>query len=415
MTVFSRSVLGIGVGMLCLAAADRSVAQANPFYAGIAQSVTYESNLFRTATGVPEVDDAFATTTLLAGINQPFGRQRFLADAAVRANFYRDNTQLDNNGYGLAARLDWEALDRLAGNVGYTTNENLARFGADNGPVLTTKNMERSQEFFARGRYGAASLMSIEAAYAHRQLDYSAVEYAYLEYKQDALSLGVLYRPSGQLTLGAAARHTEGRYPFAVQTAPGVFQEDKYKRDDFDFTANWIPTGLSTVTARISYTQEEHDAVSSRDISGFTGAVRWDYKPTGKLAFTTQYIHDNGATSSFTRYDQGGTNSIGSDSQLQNSLLFRAMYEATSKIQLELNARFLQRDLVDTFELSTGGSSTEFGSDRLGELRIGLNYAPLRTFLFGCAVGYEKRTTTTTLSYAYSAGVASCFAQFKLQ
>jgi hypothetical protein len=155
--------------------------------------------------------------------------------------------------------------------------------------------------------------------------------------------------------------------------------------------------------------------VTARDINGPTGAVRWDYKPTGKLAFTTQLIHDSGAESSFTRYDQGGTASIGSDRQISNSVLFRGLYEATAKIQFEVNTRYEKRNLVNSFELSTGGTTTEVGSDKIGELRLGVNYAPTRSLLFGCALGYEKRGTSSSFSYPYTASIANCSAQFKLQ
>ena len=415
MKIEGRHWTCIALAALGLAQVGSVFAQASPYYVGVAQAFTNESNVFRVATGIPESSDTYSTTSLLAGINQPFGRQRFFTDAVVRYNRYRENTQLDNTGYGLAAGLDWETVERLSGRIGYTLNENLARFGADAGPPLTTKNMERSQEFVASGQYGRISLLSLEAAYTHRQLDYSAAEWAYLEYKQDAISLGVLYRPSEQLTLGAATRHTEGRYPFAVETTPGVFQEDKFTRNDFDLTADWVATGFSTVAVRLSFTRESHDVVTSRDINGPTGAVRWDYKPTGKLAFTTQFIHDSGPESSFTRYDQGGAKSIGSDSQISNSVLFRGLYEATAKVQIEFNARYERRNLVNSFELSTGGTSTETGSDELGEMRLGVNYAPTRSLLFGCALGYEKRATSSSLSYPYTAGIANCSAQFKLQ
>ncbi len=412
----NRHVVCLAIASFGLSSASGVLAQeANPYYVGIAQAFTHESNLFRVATGQPETSDTFSTTSLLAGINQPFGRQRFFADAAARYNRYSDNSQLDNTGYGVAIGLDWETIESLSGRLSYNLNQSLARYGADEGPALTTKNMEKSQEFLARVQYGRAALLSLEGAFSHRELDYSASQFAFEEYKQDALSLGVLYRPSGLLTLGAAARHTKGKYPFAVQTSPGVFQPDDFTRNDLDLTAVWVPTGLSTVSARLSYTKVTHDAVASRDISGGTGAITWDYKPTGKLAFSTSLIRDSGAESSFYRQSQGGVGSIGNNSRLSSSILFRGLYEATAKIQVEANARYVERDLVNTFALPSGAASTQSGSDKFAELRLGVNYAPLRSVLVGCALGYEKRGTSSSLSYRYTANVASCSGQFKLQ
>lgn len=411
----NRQIARLGFAALSLASASCVMAETNPYYFGISQAFTRESNLFRVANGQAETSDTYSTTSLLAGIDQPFGRQRFFADAAARYNKYQDATAVNNTGYGLSVGLDWATIERLSGRVSYTLDENLARFGADQGPQLFRKNMEKSQEFLARGKYGLESVLSLEAALAHRQLGYSAAEYAFQEFEQDSVSLGIQYRPSGLLTLGGALRHTKGRYPFAVETTPGVFQKDAFDRNDLDLTAVWVPTGLSTISARLSYTKESHDAVTSRDVSGATGAITWDYKPTGKLAFTTALIRDTGAEASFNRLSAGGVNSIGNNSRLSTALEMKAIYEATAKIKVDANARYVTRDLVNSFALATGAASVDAGSDKYAEARLGVNYAPIRSVLLGCFLGYEKRGSRSTVSYGYSADTVGCSAQFKLQ
>ena len=393
-----------------IAGAGGALAQTSPYYVGASQAFTRESNVFRVAEGLPESKDSISTTSLLAGINQPFGRQRFFADAAARHNKYSDNGQLDHTGYGLDVGLDWETIESLSGRLGYTIKENLARFGADLGPTLTSKNLERTQEFVARGQYGLASLLSLEAGFVHRQLDYSASQFAFQEFKQDAVRLGVLYRPSGLLTLGAGVRHTKGQYPFALAPAPGIFQADDFTRDDIDLTAQWVPTGQSTLRARVSVTKEEHETLTTRDVSSSTGAIGWDYKPTAKLTFTTEVIRDTGAETTFAGLSQAGAASVGNNSLLSTTLSLRVLYEVTAKIQLEASGRYVERDLVNT----QGGALPATGSDKLSEAKLGLTWAPTRTLLFGCSVGQEKRRTNSALSYPYSANVATCLGQFKL-
>lgn len=394
-------------------------AEPNPYYVGIAQAFSHESNLFRAATGQPEVGDTYSTTTLLGGLDQPISRQRLFADAAVRFNRYRDQDQLNNTGYSLSAGVDWETAGNLAGRIAYTGNQSLARFGADQGPVLTKKNLERDQEFVFNGRYGQASLLSLLASYTHRRLDYSAPEYAFQEFNQDTFGLGMQYRPSGLLTLGIGGRHTKGEYPFALQSSPGVFQPDDFDRNDLDLTAIWVPTGQSTISARLSYTKETHKAIASRDVSGGTGAIRWDYKPTGKLAFATEVIHDTGAEAIFTRLDQAGgsvqSSATNNNSQVSDSMLFRGTYDITAKVQAQLDARYVRRELVNTAALSSGASSVQSGSDKLGEIKFGLTYAPLRSVLLGCSYGYERRGASSAISYAYRASITTCSAQLKLQ
>lgn len=386
-------------------------AQATPYYFGASQAFTRESNVFRVPTGQPESSDTYSTTSLLAGIDQPIGRQRLFGDAAVRYNRYRENTQLNNTGYGVDLGVDWETVQSLSGRVAYTIKENLARFGADQGPVLTTKNQERSQQFVARGQYGAVSTLSLEALYAHRQLNYSAPEFAFQEFRQDAVRVGLLYRPGGLLTLGIGARHTKGEYPFAINPLTGSTQADEFSRNDIDLTAVYVVTGQSTLNARLSYTKEKHEAVTARDLSAATGAISWDYKPTAKLAFTTEVIRDTGAETAFFGLSQSGVNGVGNNSTLSSTLAIRAVYEVSAKVQLEANGRYVERDLTNT----QGGGLPATGSDRYGEAKLGINWMPTRSLTFGCAFGREKRGTASPLSYGYAANVATCLGQIKLQ
>lgn len=403
----------LAVAMLGLAGATGVMAQEpNPYYIGASQAVTRESNIFRAPEGQPESSDTSSTTSLLAGVDQPFGRQRLLADATVRRNVYRNNDQLDHTGYAAGVNLDWETIESLSGRLGYTVRQNLARYGADLGPAITSKNLEKSQEFTARGQYGTASLLSIEASYVGRRLDFSAPEFAFQEFRQNAARLGLLYRPGGLLTLGLAGRRTVGEYPFAIELVPGTFQADDFTRNDVDLTAVWLVTGQSTVSARLSYTRERHELVTSRNISVSTGAISWDYKPTAKLAFTTEVIRDTGAETAFARSSQSGAPAVSNNAPLSSTLFLRALYEATAKIQLEASGRFVERDLVNTRSIPGLPAS---GSDRRTEYRLGLTWTPTRSLLFGCSVGQDKRTTSSALSYPYTANVASCLGQFKLQ
>ena len=412
MTTPNRLLECLALCALGIAGAKNAAAQpVNTYYFGAAQAFTRESNVFRVATGQPESSDTYSTTSLLGGIDQSIGRQRVFGDAAVRYNKYRDNTQLDHTGYGADLGIDWETVQSLSGRVGYTAKQNLARYGADQGPVLTTKNLERSQQFLARGQYGSVSTLSLEASYVYRRLDYSAPEYAFDEFRQHAVRAGLLYRPGGLLTLGVGVRHTVGEYPFAIVPATGATQVDEFTRNDLDLTAVYVVTGQSTLNARLSYTKEEHDAVTGRDLSESTGAISWDYKPTAKLTFTTAAIRDTGAETAFFGLSESGVSGVGNNSMLSNTLAVRVVYEATAKVQLEAYGRYVERDLINT----QGGALPAEGSDRLGEARLGVTWMPTRSLTFGCAFSREKRGTSSPLSYPYAANVATCLGQIKLQ
>ncbi|MBI5722318.1 MAG: hypothetical protein HZC37_31970 [Burkholderiales bacterium] len=396
-----------------LASAGALAQEPNPYYIGASQSVARESNLFRSADGV-RVSDTVSVTSLLAGLDQPIGRQRLFADAAVRSGRFADNSQLNYTGGSLLAGADWEAAESLSGRLSYGIDRRLAPTGLDLGIDPTLRNVQTTQEFVLRGQSSTVAVFAVEAGYIHRALDYTAVAANDLEFKQDTGSLGLRFRPGGALTLGLTVRRTEGTYPFA---AAGDLPDD-FQRDDVDLSAVWIATGASTVTARLSRTREKHEVLTTRDVSGNTGALSWNFKPTGKLNLTADYIRDTGAESTF--IGTGGAGGGGSATPVVNSSpqattwQLRGDYEVTAKVQLVAFVRHLKRDLVNNAAIPGTGEDT------LVEARAGLNWTPLRSVLVGCTVGREDRDASegavaNVLSSSYSATTVRCLAQFRTQ
>ena len=397
-----RSNTRLGLAAISLVSAGCVMAQANPYYVGVSQAFTKDSNLFRVADGAPRADDLISTTSLLAGVNQPIGRQRLFADVVARYNRFQDNNQFNNTGYGLNTGVDWATVESLSGTLAYSLNRTLTSFSADGvAAVTTTPNLERSQQFLARGQLGGDAPLVLEATFTHRKLDYSAASFAANEFSQNTAGLGAQYRTSGLLTLGAALRATRGEYPFAV----GPAQADKYDRNDLDLTAVWTPTGQSKVAVRLSFGQEDHDLIKARDFSGATGSLTWQYKPTGKLTFTTDLIRDTGAEASFNGFNFANASPIGNNSQLSSAVRVRGLWEATAKIQVNADARYAERDLVNG--LVAGGT------DKTAQASLGAQYSATRNWVLGCNLAREKRGGATPAPY--NANIVSCSTQFKLE
>ncbi len=399
------------LSLACLAAlaSGGALAQANPFYVGASQSLASESNLFRGAGGV-EVNDTVSITSLLAGLNQPIGRQRLFADAAVRAGRFFDNSQLNHTGGSLLAGIDWEAAESLSGRLAYSGDRSLSPTGQDLGIDPTQRNMQATQEVAFRGQTSSVAEFSFEAGLSHRSLEYSAAAANALEFNQDAASLGLRYRPSAALTLGVTVRRADGTYPFA---AAGL--ADDYRREDIDFSALWLPTGASTITARLSRTRERHDVLLTRNVSGNTGALSWNFKPTGKLNLAVDFIRDTGAESTFNQTTAGGgAVAVINSSPVATTWQLRGDYEVTAKVQMQAFARHLRRELVNNAAIPGTGDDT------LTELRLGATWTPLRSVQVGCSVGREERDASqgavaNVLSSAYSTTTVRCLAQFRTQ
>jgi hypothetical protein len=385
------------LALLALTAAAVAQSEPSPYFIGATLAHARDSNIYRLPA---PIGDTYTSAGLVAGLDQPIGRQRVYANANVRNNRFNERNELDNVSYGVTAGLDWSTIERLSGNVSLAVNENLANYGATL-TQLAEKNIEKSGQFSARVQYGLASLLSLEGTVSHRRLDYSAPAFANSELTQNAVSVGLKYRPSGALTLGTALRATRGRYP-----AQGA----DFDRHDVDLTSVWVATGQSTVNARLSFTKQDNSGTFTQsDFSGATGALGWTWRPTGKLNFTTSLSRDTGAESSFLQLGNGiDPITIGDTSRFTSTLGVTAGYEVTAKIRLGATGRYSHRDLENTLAALKD-------TDILKSLALTASYAATRNWLLACSAGREVRRAAGLLSSPFAANTASCSAQFVLQ
>jgi hypothetical protein len=411
------------VAAACALVAAGAQAQSSPFYFRASETLSYDSNLFRvpdksvlTNAGI-HPRDGISSTELTVGIDQPYGRQRWLASAGVSANVFKNNDQLNNTGYDLLLGLDWSALSRWGGDVRLESTQQLASFenyGAQFG-VNTSKNLEQVNSLRARARYGLVSLWSLEGTFAHRDVNFSQDSFNNREYRQDQVGLGVGYQPSDLLRLGVAARYTDGRYPDGVASG----QADKYKRDDVDLTATWKASGLSTLDARLSATHENHTPIDARDFRGVTGSVGWNYRPTGKTTLDLRLSRDTGTRGNGApeQIDPSVTAGFLTDARLSDRIDAGVRWEATSKITVRGQAGS-SHDRYDQQFIAPGASITTGDSGNTRNFLIGANYQVTRVWSLGCEAGRRSRSTPVFISgvgYSYDADVASCTVQLMLQ
>jgi hypothetical protein len=410
------------VAAACALVAAGAGAQTSPFYFRASETLSYDSNVFRvpdksvlTNQGI-HARDGISSTELTVGIDQPYGRQRWLASAGVSANVFKNNDQLNNTGYDLLLGLDWQALSRWAGDVRITSTQQLANFENYGARFIvdTSKNQEQVNALTARAQYGLVSLWSLQGSFAHRDVNFSDDLFADREYRQDQLGFGVAYRPSDLLTLGLAARYTDGQYPHATSSGP-----DKYKRDDVDLTATWKASGLSTLDARITATHENHDLLDNRDFRGVTGSLGWNYRPTGKTSVDLRLSRDTGTRGNGApaQLDPNATAAFLTDARLSDRIDAAVRWEATSKITLRAQAGY-SHDRYDEQFVSTGATIVNGDSGNTRNYLVGVAYQVTRAWSLGCEAGRRSRSTPVFIGgvgYSYDADVASCTVQLTLQ
>lgn len=397
------------------AAAVAAHAETSPYYFGVSQSLTHTSNLTREPDTEPKNSSTVSSTALIGGIDQPFGRQRLRANATLKANRYSDNSQFNNNGYELRAGLDWATIERISGELNINASRDLGGFDVldpATNRILRVRNLEKVLDTSFVARVGVVTALTLEASVAHREFDNSAIEYEFRNYKQDAVSAGFRYRQSGALTWGAALRHTKLKYPTYrnIDATPGR-EPDEVKRNDLDLTAGFAPGGASSFNARVSVTRWTHsqsdlaapfDVLNLPDYSGVTGALTWNWAPTGKIRVDTTLSRESGAESRFTT-----TNVRQDDSLITNALQVRANYEVSAKINATATGRYVERKLPDL------GLSTD-RKDRIYLASLGVRWTPIRPLTVGCDLSKEQRTASVadTNTWPYHVNTFGCSGQF---
>jgi hypothetical protein len=403
--------LSIGIG---LAFAGAAMAETSPYYIGVNQAFTYNSNLYSSQSN--ELSSWYSTTSIVGGFDQPVGRQRFYGSGNFGYNYFfnEDARNLNSNSYGLNLGWDWQTVERLSGTARLSSNQSLVYYDVSGGlPNAREKNIQNVSQVELTGRYGISPDIGLNLGYTYRRVDFSLERYAYDEYNQNGASIGLSYGRNRIWNFGAAFRFTRTDYPYYPHPFPSREVGDTGDGKNFDLTAKWIPNGLSTVDARLSYSDINYDINEARDFNGFNGSLTWRWLPTGKIQSNLSFIGAPGYASTFYGFD-GGPVRV-DNSRFARTIRWNGTYLATGKTSftasLGLTKDYLRQTIL---------GSTQNGSDLITIGSLGVNYAPTRNSQLACNVSYTDRTVSDTaeryrMSYAYNAMTFGCSGQLVLQ
>lgn len=418
-----RCALGGCAAALLWLSAGMAVAETSPWYIAASQSYAYESNLLRLANGQADPpgysrNDDITSTSLLAGLDQPIGRQRLFGNVTVRQNRYSGNPQFNNTSYNGSLGLDWSTIERISGNLSASATRALQSFSTDLFTTERLNNLESTETVNGSIAIGLVTEYSLMLSGGHRRVHNSLDDPGIRsrEYYQDNAELVLRWSPSGLATFGFGAGVTRGRYPKFGIAANGDYSADRFKRQDAVLTATIRPTGASTFDVRLANGTTRYDLNQQRNFSGVTGSVVWGWQITGKLRLATQINRDTGQDSYATRTFITNRPTTADYSRVTDQLRVQAYYELSAKVGLNAGASYAHRDLVRTIN-DPAIPADATGSDRTKLMSVGGRWAPRRYALLGCDVSSEKRKATgsSLLSADMTAKSLSCYGQLTLQ
>ncbi len=397
-----------------------AIAQSSPYYIGVSQTLSHESNLLRLSTrqvapaGYSK-SDTLSSTALVAGLDQPIGRQRLYGSARLRADRFNNNKIYDNEGYTLSGGLDFSTIERISGSVYASANRGLSRFNTEEIGLLTDKNEESVELVGANLRVGVVTAYTFEVSGSHRRVDNSLDDdrVQARNFRQDSASVGVRWRPSPSFNLGVSLRGSKGTYPQFRRTLDGGYQADRFERQDVELTMGLQPSGNSRLDLSVSDGKTEFDLATQRDFSGLTGSLSWRWQATGKLVVHSRYTRDTGQDS----YAGVGVFNlpVTTDySRTTDILSVGVQWAYSAKVAFDASTSHTDRRLVRTIDNLLFPSNAT-GRDKVSALKVGGRWTPVRWAQVGCSVEGQRRNGSGQLGSDLRAETYSCFGQFTLQ
>lgn len=408
-----------GTLVIGLMVAAPAWAEANPWWVGADAQVQSDSNVFRL-----EADDALPAgrsrsdrrllTTLRAGLDQPIGRQRVYADAALTDARHSRNDELNHRAHRVRAGLDWSTVGRLSGDVTLGTERGLATYGVDDSSEARfERNLRTQQHAGAKVRLGVVTRWTAQAEIDTHRVRYSQDSANRLEFNQRSAFLGMIYSPTGLSRWGVGLRQGQTDYPNYQAQADGSVLADRAKTRHVELRMQLAPGGVSELNARVGVGRTRYDLAQSRDVDGVTGEASWTWRPTGKLTIDTRLQRDRGEE--FNLKDATLASQTVDYSRTSNGLSALAVYALSAKIGLTARAATIHRNLIDTKTDATGTPTTREGRDRTQLLSLGARWNPTRAAEFSCEAARESRHASGDLTSDFSVNSFTCRAALMLR
>lgn len=433
---FARS---LGAAALCQLAASAALAQGaeasasssladapSPYYIGVNQALTHDSNVFRVPFGP---SDNYSSSTLLGGFDQALGRQRLFGTASVSLNRYQDQTQLNNTSYSLASGFQWATVQKLSGDVTATLNRSLAAPIASAGTTPeVTRYTATSKGIAGSARWGGDGAISLLTRLGYSSQENSGGTYISTSNNEFA-SFGAYYRPGPTLQLGVALRVDRTRAPYAFLLNDGSYQGNDVRGRNLDFLIDYNNGSSLSGGARVSYTRQTNSNFDNSDFSGLTGSLNVAYRATGKIGLNFYAARDAGYNANNSVYapqtlptsptspapttpnTTGSTTTLYENNQVTNSVGLGATYAATAKIGVSANARYSRARLIASSGAADGTGAANVIDTSRG-VSLGANYAFSRALSFACSAARERREVDGPVSYGYTDNLFSCSGQF---
>jgi exopolysaccharide biosynthesis operon protein EpsL len=326
----------------------------------------YDSNLFR----ISDQADAQAVigsskksdTIYNVGVGGSYeirpSRQKILLEGAVEQNWYQRFDDLDNTANHGRAEWGWQAGNDWFGTLGIAHRHYLENYASVQSNIRDMVDRDRA---YGSANYQPLSYLRFTADLDWTKADHSADARQILDFRSTGAAFTTSWVTPSKNSVGVKFRTEDTTYP---NGAFGTNSDTDYRDYEYSLVSVWNVTAASRLEGRLGHTERKFDQDASRDFSGPTWRLGYQWEPTGKTALEVAVWRElTGFEDLSGTYMR--TNGIG---------IFPA-WSVMPKLVLQGMAAYQTRDYVGDFALTTSGSQRE-DQERL--LQVAAVWTPLR-------------------------------------
>ena len=337
----------------------------------------YNSNVFDLPNGAPVVgtndfqhSDNTYTYGAAADLTYLAGRQKLWLALSDNEFKYTHFTQMDHNEYLADLGLDWMLFTHLDGTLEVERDKSMVAF-----TDVQSSEFVQQVEQRENGKIGWNFIPDyrLEGTGTYRTVnqDYQFQPDLDLTEKSGAAALQYLGRAG--LKAGFSFAYSKGQY-----SGPGAFINPDYTQKTYSLTANYQPTGRTTLNAILGYGDRKSDSATN-SLSGFTGEIDYTAALTGKTSvglLLSRAINAYVANIS---------------SEIDSTATVNVRWQTTYLLGVIATYSYMKRDLPGQGDIP--------GVDRLDHqqyVALNLDYTPLKWLEVRPYFRYQKRDSNFT-------------------
>lgn len=352
----------------------------------------HDSNLFRLS------DDADAQATIgssdksdnifQAGVGARYelrrSRQKLVFDGSIDQNWFQNFDTLDNTSHNVRGEWDWQVGNSWDGTLGIGHRHYLENFGAVQQNIKDMIDRTRA--------YGSANFRPISYLKFTVDLDSVDEEHSddsrqFLDNRTDSAAFTANWVTPSRNTVGLKFKRADATYPNDAVFS-GAVLDNSYTEDEYSLVAVWNVTAASLLRGRLGRTEREFEQDPSRNFSGPTWRLGYEWTPTGKTALEIAVWRELSGFEDFSGTYMR-TTGIG---------IFPA-WSVVPKLILQGKAAYQTRDYIGSSAFSP---TTEEREDKERLLQIAAVWTPLRLTKLILAVEMGDRDSNQPLvDYEY--------------